>query len=136
MTTIKNTALLLVLFLASLSSFACVPQQFSARKEMVEQKDSLAGVYVLDECENGRFKIQIEKSGTEYNYRILDKEKSIGKGKVRITKDGDVTYLTFGNIGSLWEDGSIIVQNYGNAMNEYNHFTQCDSKYLTFKKNK
>lgn len=102
---------------------------------MVEQKDSLAGVYVLDECENGRFKIQIEKSGTEYNYRILDKEKSIGKGKVRITKDGDVTYLTFGGIGSLWEYGSIIVQNHGNAINEYNHFTHCDSKYLTFKKN-
>ena len=83
--------------------------------------------FILDRKENA-----IEKDIDENSLAY----KVGGKGKVRITKDGDVTYLTFGAIGSLWEDGSIIVQNHGNAMNEYNHFTQCDSKYLTFKKNK
>ena len=34
----------------------------------------------------------------------------------------------------MYENGSIVIQNYGNSMNEYNHFEDCDSKYLKFDK--
>ncbi len=34
----------------------------------------------------------------------------------------------------MYENGSIAIQNYGNSMNEYIYFEDCDSKYLKFDK--
>ena len=43
-------------------------------------------------------------------------------------------YIKFKKIGGEYKNGSIVIQNYGNSMNEYNHFEDCDSKYLKFDK--
>lgn len=96
----------------------------------------ITGVYVLKSCENSRFKIKIEKKTGEYLFLIYDRNKIISKGKVKKQKDDEILYLSFGKIGGMYDTDKIQIQNYGNAMNEFVHFTQCDEKYLTFVKSK
>ena len=98
-------------------------------------QNNILGLYVLKSCENGRFKIRIEKKNANYLYCILDGKKTILKGKVNISKEDNSTYLIFGKIEGILMKNSIQIQNYGNSMNEYNHFAQCDEKYLSFIKN-
>lgn len=38
------------------------------------------------------------------------------------------------NLSGLYEEQSIVIQNYGNAMNEYTLFESCPEKYLILKK--
>lgn len=94
--------------------------------------DSLKGNYILESCENSRFSLKI---GDNNSFRILDKTKTISSGKLSFDKDNKLPLsCSFGKIGALFYGDSIIIQNYGNSMNEYEHFTQCDEKYLIFKK--
>lgn len=97
-----------------------------------DSDQEIAGLYVLTSCENSRFKIKIEKKSGIYFFMILDKNKTILKGKVEKQKDDDMVYLAFGKIDGVYDGDKIQIQNYGNSMNEYVHFTQCDEKYLTF----
>ncbi|WDF65970.1 hypothetical protein [Flavobacterium sp. KACC 22763] len=92
----------------------------------------IAGVYVLTSCENSRFKIKIEKKSDGYFFLIFDKNKIISKGKLGKKNEDDTVYLAFGKIGGIYDTDKIQIQNYGNSMNEYVHFTQCDEKYLSF----
>ncbi|WP_236940357.1 hypothetical protein [Flavobacterium anhuiense] len=106
---------------------------------MVSYSDAnqeIAGIYVLTSCENSRFKIKIEKKVGEYSFLIFDRNKIISKGKVGKHNEDDTLYLNFGKIDGIYDTDTIQIQNYGNAMNEYVHFTQCDEKYLTFIKSK
>lgn len=66
----------------------------------------------------------------EYTFRADLKLKL--KGKVKVSKEDQVTYLTFGHIGSMYHQDTISIQNYGNAMNDYIHFEECDAKYIHF----
>lgn len=102
---------------------------FNALK--TEEQD-VQGLYVLKTCENSRFKIKIEKKSGVLSFSILDGKKTISKGKVKKQVIDNVTYLTFGKIEGMYEKNKIQVQNYGNSMNEYEHFTQCEEKYLAF----
>ncbi|MEO8234267.1 MAG: hypothetical protein ABI549_02530 [Flavobacterium sp.] len=96
-------------------------------------ENTIEGLYVLKTCEGSRFKIKIIKKDNAFEYSILDQKKSISKGLVKIEKDKNKTYLTFGKIQGIYDDANKIqIQNYGNSMNEYAHFTQCDEKYLSF----
>ncbi len=96
----------------------------------------IAGVYILTSCENSRFKIKIEKKARDYFFLILDKGKIISKGKVQQQKEDGILYLSFGKVGGIYDTDKIQIQNYGNSMNEYVHFTQCGEKYLAFVKSK
>jgi hypothetical protein len=86
--------------------------------------------------------LTITKDGQNFNYQIkFDNIEYAGKLLVENT-DGE-TYFTFDGLiddnkpktvsGKL-VDGSIMIQNYGNSMNEYHYFKKCDEKYLEFKK--
>ncbi|MCL9805298.1 hypothetical protein NAT51_07185 [Flavobacterium amniphilum] len=97
-----------------------------------QDKQDVQGLYVLKTCENSRFKIKIEKKSGILSFSILDGKKTISKGKVKKQIIDNVTYLTFGKIEGMYEKNKIQVQNYGNSMNEYEHFTQCEEKYLAF----
>lgn len=66
----------------------------------------------------------------EYNFWSNRKLKL--KGKVKVSREAQVTYLTFGHIGSIYHHDTISMQNYGNAMNDYIHFEECDAKYIHF----
>ncbi|WP_205727714.1 hypothetical protein [Flavobacterium anhuiense] len=90
----------------------------------------------MTSCENSRFKIKIEKKAGEYSFLIFDRNKIISKGKVGKHTEDDTLYLNCGKIGGIYDTDTIQIQNYGNAMNEYVHFTQCGEKYLTFIKSK
>lgn len=120
--------------LLSLTSFKSIGQtKGKSTAAMYYSTDQeITGIYVLTSCENSRFKIKIEKKAGVYSFLIFDKSKIISKGKVKKQRTDDVVYLAFGKIGGVYNANKIQIQNYGNAMNEYEHFTQCDEKYLSF----
>lgn len=82
--------------------------------------------------------IEIQKNGDEFTY-------SSGKikGNVELIKSESEVYLKLiamngkspkGDVEAKYEDQTLFIQNEGNAMNEYNHFKQCDAKFLELKK--
>ncbi len=101
---------------------------------MKSDENNVEGLYVLKTCENSRFKIKIEKNSGGYSFLIYDKNKIISKGKVKKQEVEGSTYLSFGKIEGQYENDKIQIQNYGNSINEYIHFTQCEEKYLSFVK--
>ncbi|SCY77785.1 hypothetical protein SAMN02927916_3332 [Flavobacterium anhuiense] len=122
-----------------LSSFFLFVHVLQKQQSLVSYSDAnqeIAGIYVLTSCENSRFKIKIEKKAGEYSFLIFDRNKIISKGKVGKHNEDDTLYLNFGKIDGIYDTDTIQIQNYGNAMNEYVHFTQCGEKYLTFIKSK
>ncbi|MCD9576259.1 hypothetical protein [Flavobacterium soyae] len=108
------------------------PEEKSIAVMHYNTAQEITGVYVLTSCENSRFKIKIEKKAGAYFFLIFDRDKIISKGKLKEQKNDDVIYLAFGKIGGVYNENKIQIQNYGNSMNEYEHFTQCDEKYLSF----
>jgi hypothetical protein len=127
-------AIIAVTAFLSLVSFKSIYQ--TKDKFAVSADQEITGVYVLTSCENSRFKIKIEKKAGAYLFLIFDKNKIISKGKLKTEKSDDVIYLSFGKMGGMYSTNKIQIQNYGNSMNEYEHFTQCDEKYLSFVKSK
>jgi len=122
-----------------LSSFFLFVHVLQKQQSLVSYSDAnqeIAGIYVLTSCENSRFKIKIEKKAGEYSFLIFDRNKIISKGKVGKHNEDDTLYLNFGKIGGIYDTDTIQIQNYGNSMNEYVHFTQCGEKYLAFIKSK
>ncbi len=122
-----------------LSSFFLFVHVLQKQQSLVSYSDAnqeIAGIYVLTSCENSRFKIKIEKNAGEYSFLIFDRNKIISKGKVGKHNEDDTLYLNFGKIDGIYDTDTIQIQNYGNAMNEYVHFTQCGEKYLAFIKSK
>lgn len=102
--------------------------------EYSKQQTNIEGLYVLKSCQNSRFKILIIKKEKQYLYRILDKKKTIKKGEAIVSNNKEYVSIMLGTIGGVFSGKDIQIQNYGNAMNEFIHFTQCDERYLTFKK--
>ena len=134
MKTIKKTTskILFLLLILSQTSFVSLNTSRCTYIESNLSQSNISGLYVLKSCEKGRFKIRIEKKNTNYMYFILDGKKTISKGKANITQEDNTTYLMLGKIEGVLIKNSIQIQNYGNSMNQYNHFTQCDEKYLSF----
>jgi hypothetical protein len=68
------------------------------------------------------------------------------RGPVRVWRDaaGSETGFTFvglksvdpedEDIGCVWQDSVLLLQNYGNSMNEYTRFDGCDAKYLELRR--
>ncbi|GEJ46083.1 MULTISPECIES: hypothetical protein [unclassified Chryseobacterium] len=63
------------------------------------------------------------------------KDKKI-QGTVKVVKENEVTYLDFrDDIGGVFSNDTISIQNSGNSGNLYLHFKACDEKYIhLFKK--
>lgn len=100
-------------------------------------KKSIEGKFTAVACDGGRFSIEFKNTDGKPVFRILDQGKIIATGNVSTETDektGEITGIDMGDIGGLYEGDKIIVQNYGNAMNEFDHFTQCGDKYLEFTK--
>ncbi len=132
---IKNKVTIILFLLISILTHAeLIKNNFSRpfRIELIKKQNNISGLYLLKSCENGRFKIRIDKKNASYLYFILDGQKIISKGKVNSNQEDGVTNLMFGKIEGILKDKVIQIQNYGNSMNEYNHFTQCSEKYLSF----
>jgi len=102
-------------------------------------KKTVDGVFVASNCDGGRFSIEFKNTGGQSTFKIFDKKKIIAAGNVSAETDektGEITNLEMGEIGGLYEGDKIVIQNYGNSMNEFDHFTQCGEKYLEFTRQK
>lgn len=100
------------------------------------ENNIIEGRFVARNCEDGRFSIVIANSGGMTTFKVYDRKKVISSGKAKISKESgsNAINITMGNIGGIYEDGILTIQNYGNSMNEFEHFTQCEDKYLEFTK--
>jgi hypothetical protein len=103
---------------------------YAPKKAVLKSENKINGVYALKSCESSRFSIKIEIKNSKYEYLILDNSKIILRGKALIEN----RQIKLGKIEGVISDHRIVIQNYGNSMNEYVHFIQCDEKYLTFEK--
>lgn len=125
-----TSVLVTLLILSSFKSLIELNEKYLTTSCVIGQ--DITGTYILKSCENSRFKIKIEKKSGINSFLIYDKNKIISKGKVKMQNEEGTLYLTFGKIDGLYENNKIQIQNYGNSMNEYVHFTQCEEKYLSF----
>lgn len=113
------------------------PEEIKPEAEVA--KKSIEGKYTAVACDGGRFSIEFKNTEGKPVFKIFDKGKVIAAGNVSAETDektGEITEIAIGEIGGLYEGDKIIIQNYGNAMNEFDHFTQCGDKYLEFTKSK
>lgn len=108
------------------------------KAETAPEKVSIEGKYVANTCDGGRFSIEIKNVNDKPTFVIYDKTKIIATGGASMDGGGinDGTTIAMGEIAGLYQGDKIIVQNYGNSMNEYEHFSQCGDKYLEFAKQK
>lgn len=110
------------------------------------QKDTLpdiSGVYRLPEtgCD---IVITIMKEKNGFKYYIKGMHLDV-EGMAVLSADQVAYYVTFdgptggdnkpNTVSGEYKDNTITIQNYGNSMNEYHHFKDCDEKFLEFKKN-
>lgn len=102
-------------------------------------KKTVDGTFVASNCDGGRFAIEFKNTDGKPTFKILDKKKIIAAGNVSSETDektGEITTVVMGEIAGLYDGDKIVIQNYGNAMNEFDHFTQCGDKYLEFTREK
>jgi len=124
-------------------------------EQKVEQKDSTinkteptavvaevdySGTYNMVDKTICDLSIIIQKNGNDLSYKIDKSE-----GKVEIIKQENEVYLKFvaingvspkGDVEAKYENETLLIQNEGNAMNQYTNFKKCDAKYLELKKAK
>ncbi|WP_326984689.1 hypothetical protein VUJ46_09220 [Chryseobacterium sp. MYb264] len=96
---------------------------------------ALEGKYNAKTCENGRFSIELtDKDGKKVGYKIYDSKKVIASGRAEISKSEKKNEfdISLGAMGGLLKGDTLVIQNYGNSMNEFDHFGQCADKYLNF----
>jgi len=127
-----------------------------------ENKD-IEGYYVSElmdgETENCSLSVKIKKVQGQYVYAFNIGGKIV-KGKVKITKadnpeepgiifkgiewaenNGDISHSDKhvalklpGSIEGVWSESGIIIQNYGNSMNNYMQIASCGQKYINLVK--
>ncbi len=126
------------------SSKKVVPPKTDSIKEVktsvidslnAKEIQALEGKYNAKTCENGRFSIELtNKDGKKVGYKIYDSKKVIASGRANIAKSANKNEfdISLGAMGGLLKGDTLVIQNYGNSMNEFDHFGQCADKYLNF----
>ena len=98
-----------------------------------------AGIYKTEKGCN----LNIELIKTNNGYKYLLTGEHYDQEGIAIIDKSDAIYITFdGPIGNnepktvsgQIDGNSILIQNYGNSMNEYHYFVDCDEKFLEFVK--
>jgi len=93
-----------------------------------------AGTYAVTDTTICPLSIAVAQQGSHYTYTYQGT-----RGRVEIVNDVAETYFTFiglkgqepeEDITAAWQDSVLLIQNYGNSMNEYTRFASCDAKYL------
>jgi len=134
----------------SMAVISCAGSKSSRNNEagktgMTESKSvqpDYSGRYKLSDDRVCDIVIAIKKDNSGYIYSITGKGVK-SSGKLSIIKDGEDTYLAFTGtkrsgdktaIEGAYSGGKIIIQNYGNSMNQYVCFKQCDAKFFEFQR--
>lgn len=103
-----------------------------------------SGIYRLEENAGCNIVITINEAESGCTY-VINSDGVIKSGKLSFQKEGDQTYFVFNGtrrrgdkttVEGLYTDGKILIQNYGNAMNQYVCFEKCDAKYLEFSRSR
>jgi hypothetical protein len=104
----------------------------------IPAEPAYAGTYAVQDTAICALVIGITKRGSSYFFS------SEGvTGKVSVSQEGSETYFTFvglkgeqpsEDISAVWQDSVLLIQNYGNSMNEYTRFGGCDAKYLELRR--
>ena len=121
-----------------------VPGGESNTKGSVETRGNpdYSGMYRIADKKSCGLTIDIRKHDQYYSYSIRGAGVK-SSGRLAVEKDGEQVYLTFtGTLRSgdrspvtgTYSGNAITIQNYGNSMNEYVCFTQCDGKYLRLRR--
>ena len=108
------------------------------RKDIQE----FTGTYKLEDNNNCFIELFITSNKDNFQYRI--KTNKIEKeGRLEITKNENEVYFKFigllgtetkEEISGQYMNKKIVIQNYGNAMNQFIRFSECDMKYLELEK--
>jgi hypothetical protein len=80
---------------------------------------------------NDNYFYKITLDGTEYSGKLIFENQ---EDKVYFTFDGKIGDNAPQTVGGLFFQDTLMIQNYGNSMNEYHYFKKCDVKFLEFKK--
>ena len=98
---------------------------------------NITGTYKFKPC-NILIKISKKDSGnkTKYYYTITENNQTKSKGYMPdiIRNSEGEFYVKFKNFQAAYENDTLVIQNYGNSMNQYMHFKDCDIKFLEFEK--
>ncbi len=149
-----NQKLILVSIMAAMCVLGttCSNTENTQQQQQEEEVNNNEAVYDLPELE-GKYTlpsdgcdlvltIKKEKNGLEYAFvgmgGIIDMS-----GKILFSKEEDSYRLTFDgpiennppkSVEAIFKDKSITIQNYGNAEQNFTIFSDCEEKYLEFKK--
>lgn len=105
-------------------------------------KPDYSGIYKLSDDQACDLVITIKKDNSGYYYSINSSGVK-SSGKLAVDKNEEQVYIVFNGtlrsgdnaaVEGTYSDGKIIIQNYGNSINEYICFKKCDRKYLEFVK--
>ncbi|MCA8832690.1 hypothetical protein [Hymenobacter pini] len=115
---------------------AAAPAQPTASASTTPQP-VYAGTYTVRDSTDCSLSITITRQGPGYAFSCSNGRTV--QGTVEISEEADGTYFTFvglkgddpeEDIPALWQDSVLLIQNYGNSMNEYTRFSNCEAKYL------
>jgi hypothetical protein len=148
----KKLIILPCLLLAMALTFSCgnpgTTQNQNTNKDSISTTikqtnlPDYSGVYKTSADSPCNLFITITKQGNDFNYQLAYNNKTY-KGKLIIEDKEGTTFFSFDgkiednkpkSVEGQFVDGKIMIQNYGNAMNEFQFFKACDDKYLEFKK--
>lgn len=142
----KLFAIVLLLFLSASCQNSETEKKAAIPETSVETTGlpDLSGIYKLPEntCD---LTLEIKSENNQYHYFFNGMNGIIDMtGTLIISKDGDDYMLTFDGpiennapktVQALYKENMLIIQNYGNADQNFTIFSDCDVKYLEFKKN-
>ena len=124
----KNSLLILTLFIIS----SC------GQTKKKDIQTEYTGTYKTDTAKDCVIELIITSQSDGYHYKIKTSTRE-QEGLLEITKIEQEVYLKFiGLLGTEPKDEiegqytnkTIVIQNYGNSMNQYLNFSECDIKYL------
>lgn len=97
-------------------------------QNLEEGKDGyIGGTYKAENCEVILSIFPTDEANKfKFTFTVNGKDQIEGITSIENTESD----LSFGDIGGTFNEENIVIQNYGNAMNEFNHFEICDDKYL------
>lgn len=87
---------------------------------------NINGVYTPIES-----KCKLDLKITKNNRFTFDTGKGKFTGLLSLSKEKNIIYIDFSDgIAGLYVNDTISIQNSGNSLNSYNHFKDCDEKFI------
>lgn len=137
----KNISLIILLLIV----FSCGPansKEIKVRPVDNKKLQEYVGTYKTDDEKSCSMVLTITLQTNGLHYKIKTRSRN-KEGRIKITKIGEEVYVNFvglrgeklkDEIEGVYEDHKITIQNYGNAMNRYTNFSECDLKYIVLEK--